>query len=502
MKSNSQQSTTTPTPAPKPIPILTVEPQYGGVLRIADTYVLPPKMGVPGRQNVGAPSLDPILEHFLRVDRTGRMVPHLIESWEYGRDGLQLALHVRKGVKFHDGTDLNAKAAKWNLLKAREFKGTLKVISSIDTIDEYTILLNMISYDNTFLPNLAFSSGFVHSPTAYETYGEEYVMVNPVGTGPFKFVSYEPDINIMAERFDDYWQDGKPYLDKIEIRYAKDMNTAVNMLRSGKVDAAVNINGKSAVALKSEGYVVTALPWTMEGLLPDSLNRDSPLADKRVRQAIEYAIDRPAIVDALGHGYWLALNQLATETVYGYNPDIGGRPYNPDKAKQLLTEAGYPDGFKTKIIGGEGTELPKIFAAIQAYLADVGIEADIEIPDAALWKEYRADKPWHNSLLFRHFATEPNFSWTMFGFHSNREYGQTSVLRNFDNIIDEALQARDYESMVKTTQRVVKHLFDEAIVIPIMVDTSIVATSDKVHDLGYFKVHIKSWTPWNTWIER
>ena len=210
----------------------------------------------------------------------------------------------------------------------------------------------MKRYDNHFLPTLAYSGGNVLSPTAYETYGEEYCIVNPVGTGPFKFVSYEPDVNLVCERFDNYWQKGKPYLDKIEMIYVKEMTTAANMLRDGKVDVIVNINGASAADLKSEGYAVTALPWTMEGLLPDSLNADSVLADKRVRQAIEYAIDRPAIIKAFGYGYWHALTQLATEAVYGYNPAIKGRPYNPDKAKQLLAEAGYTNGFKIKLIGG------------------------------------------------------------------------------------------------------------------------------------------------------
>ena len=478
------------------------KPSYGGVLRVADTYVLPRKMGIPGKINVGSPSLEPIVEHFLRVDKTGRMIPHLIEAWEYSEDGLQLTLHVRKGIKFHDGTDFNAEAAKWNLIKAREHHGRLKVISSVDLIDDYQILLKMENYDNTFLPNLAFSSGFVLSPTAYETYGEEYCMVHPVGTGPFKFVSYEPDVKIVAARFDNYWQKGKPYLDGIEMLYANEMKTAVNMLKGGKVDVVVNINGESAAELKSGGYVVKALPWNMEGLLPDSLNADSVLADKRVRQAIEYAIDRPAIVKTLGHGYWHALTQLATEAVYGYDPSIEGRPYNPAKARQLLAEAGYPNGFRIKLIGGEGTELLKVFTMVQTYLAEVGIKAEIEIADPALWKQYRADKPWHNAMLFRHFSSDPNFTWSLFDFHSNREYGQTSVLRNFDNLLDESLRARDYETLVNTTRRVVKHIYDEAIVIPLMLDSSIAAMNSRVHGLGYFEVHATKWTPWDAWIEQ
>jgi ABC-type transport system substrate-binding protein len=490
--------TSTPASAINP----SMKPHYGGILRIANTGVLPPKMGVPGRIYVGTPSLEPIVEHFLRVDKTGRMIPHLIEEWEYSPDGLQLTLNVRKGIKFHDGTEFNAQAAKWNLIKARETNGTLQLLSSADVITEYQLLLNMKSYDNHFLPTLAYSPGFVLSPAAYETYGEEYCMVHPVGTGPFKFVSYEPDVKIVAARFDNYWQKGKPYLDGIEMLYANEMKTAVNMLKGGKVDVVVNINGESAAELKAGGYVVKALPWNMEGLLPDSLNADSVLADKRVRQAIEYAIDRPAIVKTLGHGYWHPLTQLATEAVYGYDPSVEGRPYNPAKARQLLAEAGYPNGFRIKLIGGEGTELLKVFTMVQTYLAEVGIKAEIEIADPALWKQYRADKPWHNAMLFRHFSSDPNFTWSLFDFHSNREYGQTSVLRNFDNLLDESLRARDYETLVKTTRKVVKHIYDEAIVIPLMLDSSIAALSGRVHGLGYFEVHATKWTPWDAWIEQ
>jgi ABC-type transport system substrate-binding protein len=89
----------------------------------------------------------------------------------------------------------------------------------------------------------------------------------------------------------------------------------------------------------------------------------------------------------------------------------------------------------------------------------------------------------------------------LFDFHSDREYGQTSVLRDFDNLVNEALQARDHDTLVKTTQRVVRHIYDEAIAIPLMLDSSIAAMNPKVHGLGYFEVHVSKWTPWDTWIE-
>ena len=479
-----------------------VKPQYGGVLRIVDTYTPPPRMGVPGRINVGGHYLEPIVEKLLRLDKDGKVIPYLIESWEYDKEGLKLTLHLRKGVIFHDGTPFNAEAVKWNLSKARETKAGLKVISSIDIIDEHTVLLTQNFYDNHILPSLALASGYILSPTAYKTYGEAYCLVHPIGTGSHKFVSYEPNVKLTAERFDGYWQKGKPYVDKIEFIYVKDIMAAADKLRRGEVDAVVHINGTAAAALKSEGFRVAALPWNMESLLPDSGNSDSVLADKRVRQAIEYAINRPALADALGHDYWRPLTQLATEKVYGYNPAIEGRQYHPEKARQLLREAGYPNGFKMKLIGGEGTELAKIFAEVQKYLAEVGIKAEIEIVDLDTWKEYRAHKPWHNAALFRHFAIDPNFAWAMFGFHSATEYGQTSILKNFDNLVNEMVQAKDDETIAKTSQAVVKHIYDEAIVIPMVLDSSIAASSTKIHELGFFESHMTKWTPFDVWKEQ
>jgi len=132
-------------------------------------------MGVPGRINVGGPWLEPVIDHLLRVDKEGHLVPHLIESWEYSKDGLQLTLNARKGVKFHDGTDFNAAAVKWNLLKARETNGTLQLLSSIDVVDEYRARINMKSFDNHFLPTLAYNGGFVLSPPLIRPWAKNIV---------------------------------------------------------------------------------------------------------------------------------------------------------------------------------------------------------------------------------------------------------------------------------------------------------------------------------------
>jgi ABC-type transport system substrate-binding protein len=101
-----------------------------------------------------------------------------------------------------------------------------------------------------------------------------------------------------------------------------------------------------------------------------------------------------------------------------------------------------------------------------------------------------------------HYATDPNFTWSVFGFHSSKEYGHTSQLRNFDNIVNDMLQARDYDTMAKNTQRLIKHVHDEAVVIPLIIDTSIAATSTKVHDLQFHEIHLMLWLPENGWKEQ
>jgi ABC-type transport system substrate-binding protein len=105
-------------------------------------------------------------------------------------------------------------------------------------------------------------------------------------------------------------------------------------------------------------------------------------------------------------------------------------------------------------------------------------------------------------MLFRHFALDPNFAWALFGFHSATEYGQTSVLKNFDKIVNEMVQARDDASIAKTTGAVVKHIYEEAIVIPMVLDSSIAAHNSKVHGLGFFETHMTKWTPWDAWKEQ
>jgi peptide/nickel transport system substrate-binding protein len=165
----------TGTTQPKPTPTATTasQPQYGGVLKIGTEEVFPTSMGVPGKTSpTGIAIVNAIVEHLVRIDRSGTILPWLISSWNFSQNGLKLTFNLVKGIKFHDGTDWNAQAAKWNIEKCRESRSELNVIKSIDVLDDYTIAMNLSSYSCTLLPNFVVSDGFIMSPTAYQKNGE------------------------------------------------------------------------------------------------------------------------------------------------------------------------------------------------------------------------------------------------------------------------------------------------------------------------------------------
>ena len=216
------------------------------------------------------------------------------------------------------------------------------------------------------------------SPTSLKTLGND-AMTHPVGTGPFSFVSYQPDTSIKFQKFDGYWQKGKPYLDGIEFDFIADPVTALASFEAGEAQAIENLGPKDVSDLIATGkYNVTLSPAYVAALAGDSAHSDSPYANISVRRAISYAIDNQAIAKTLGFGLIPSTNQLQPPDGLAYNPKVVGYPYNPDKAKQLLSEAGYPNGLQTKITFTSGATNQDLFTAVQSYLQAVGIKATLD----------------------------------------------------------------------------------------------------------------------------
>jgi ABC-type transport system substrate-binding protein len=242
-----------------------------------------------------------------------------------------------------------------------------------------------------------------------------------VGTGPFKFVSYQPDVGLKTVKNPDYWaKDASgnklPYLDALNILVIVDPTTRSAFMQSGQGDMVHVYSGKDAADYKALGLTVIAPLNGTIALVPDTANAGSPWANQRVREAVEYAIDREAIAKGLGYGQWIAPYQTPGRDSPLYDPNLTIiRKYDVAKAKQLLTEAGYPSGFKTTILCFAGGLNRDAANTLQAYLIKAGIQAELDIPE--LGKIIATSMSgWQNQALLWPVLTYGNFNTGMNNF--------------------------------------------------------------------------------------
>ena len=490
-----------PKPAVKQAP--KEKPQTGGILKIIEATGPKTPFGWPV-EGVGEASVanKPAFESLLRQYYDGRIEPWLTESWKITPDKSSITLKMRKGVKFHDGTDFNAEAAKFNLeaMKAGKRPGT-EDWAVIEVVDDYTLKITLAKYTNVLLTRFAGGGGVQVSPTAFKTKGIEWARWNPVGTGPYEFVSFERDVRLKYKRFDGYWQKGKPYLDGVEYLYIKDPMTQSAAMQAGEAQVLNTETGKMAADLKAMGLnIITADTGTVV-LIPDSVNADSPLSNRKVREAIEYAIDKEAIAKTKSYGFWGSAYQLPNVGTMAYIKNFQGRRYNPTKAKQLLTEAGYPQGFKTKIIPHFAIDRD-IMVIIQGYLAKVGITAEVEIVDQGKYNELRR-KGWKNGFLCQPFGSYPNYLQSLDLYMSADALDFPSMKKpaGLDVLIKEALATTNPE--VSRIQKALKMIHEDATVIPIHATGRASVQQKNVRDTGHLSMGIwTEWTPDTPWLKK
>jgi peptide/nickel transport system substrate-binding protein len=486
-------------------PAATLTPRNGGTFKIlAVTGPSAPFGWPPEALGASTPSVRACLDPLVNEDLSGRDIPCLAESWQVAPDGKSLTFYLRKGVKFHDGTDWNAQAAKFNIdaFMVAKKPGTNQ-FTSVDILDDYTVKVNLKQYQNSILGSMAVSDVFV-SPTAYNTKGLDWVRYNPVGTGPFKFVSFARDVSLKFSRFDGYWQKGLPYLDAVEYAVIQDPMTRAATFQTGDGNVISSADARTASDLAAKGYEVISQANGYAVLLPDSANPNSPFAKQKVREAVEYAIDKAAIAKALGFGYWSPNYQATIPTGMAFNSDIIGRKYDVAKAKQLLTEAGYPVGFDTTIIPDPQTYNKDAVQSVQSYLKEIGINAQVNIVDAAKYSDIRT-KGWSNAMVYCMYAESPNYDATMDAYISANSIQFNSVKRpeGYQDTLNSALVATDYNVQKSLCQKMVKILYDDDTIIPLYTGATLDVLSKGLHGHGLLTSgHFTIWTPEKTWMEQ
>jgi peptide/nickel transport system substrate-binding protein len=362
-------------------------PQTGGTLNIFLRGTSVSSLGYPATMtgNVDGQIASPCVESLFRFDEQGNIVPLLAADWKAGVADKTITITLKKGIKFQDGSDFNAASCKWNLDQVRTSnRMELKAVTSIDVIDENTVRLNLAKFQNTLITYLAGDPGRMVSQTAFQNGGATdkdriaYSEKHPVGTGAFQFVSYQNDVGVKYKRFDGYW-DGKPYIDNLNFLIYGDKMVALMAFKAGNLDIFSPDPPDVKDLVNSGNFNVVAPPdGTISGVAGFATDAASPFANLKVRQAVSYAIDANAMANAFGLGYYKVTNQYAVPGTWAYNTNLAGYPFSPQKAKELLADAGYPNGFNTTYnFYNTSQDTIAIATTVQGYLKTVGINATL-----------------------------------------------------------------------------------------------------------------------------
>jgi peptide/nickel transport system substrate-binding protein len=497
----AQSSTSSPPTSPTETKVT------GGTLKIAATS--PTTLGYPARMRSlqDYVSSAPALESLAHYDTNGNMIPWLATDWKVDSTAGTVTLSLRKGVKFHDGTDFNAQAVKDNfdifVTEKREEVGSVK---SVDIVDDYTVRVNLSAWDNTFISMLG--TLVMISPTAFKAHDVDWAIANPVGTGPFQFVSWERDVSIKYKKFDGYWQKGKPYLDGIEFLMIADPTVAVASFMRGEVDilAAASPDDYNDLKASSKYNVVTLQSGgsQLAGIGGDGSHPDSIFSDLKVRQAISYAIDNDAIADAIFKGQAIGVNQWAIPTNWGYNSQMTGYPYDPDKAKELLTEAGYPDGFSTTLYGPNwaGTT-PLELTAIQGYLGKIGI--NVQLDTTGTWSTMIREG-WQNCLVYICPKLGSDVSVEM-----RKTLPSTALIfgaslihpEEIDQLFTKVTSVVDANTKKDLVHQLQQLAFEKYVQFtPVRVTAVTCAKYPYLHDDGMYLTESTQWAPEDAWMEK
>jgi ABC-type transport system substrate-binding protein len=361
--------------------------------------------------------------------------------------------------------------------------------------------MNLTAYDQTLLLRLAQTViGLISSPTAMKskTPPEE----RAVGTGPFKFHSWKRDDFIKAVKNPNYWQKGKPYVDSVTYRCIKDSTAMLMAFKAGEVHIVAPIEPVDVMTLRKEGYDSgpQGVTW-IHSIIPDGNNPDSPFADKRVRKALEHALDRPGFVQGIGMGLYGQTYQMAEPSNPWYDPALKPYEYNAAKAKQLLAEAGYPNGFKTAFVT-DVRGRKDIIDAVVTYLKEIGIEVTVDVATLPRITEIQ-QKGW-KGILYPGFPQPANLVnyLARWGDVTNfvsfyRPHGWQDKWEKLAIEPDDAKR----DNLLMETVRII---YDESIAIPLAPTNSLfVRNRDQVYNYWFHSNNTSGW--WESadiWIKK
>lgn len=451
--------------------------------------------------------LDTCCEHLCRYEADGTLKPWLCTAYEEDPEAMTLTVHLREGVKFHDGSDFNAEAVVWNWEQWTEAGNIeLNCVDHYEIVDDYTVVVHLSTWSNSIATSCLYTAGIMVSAEYAKANGTDALDKNPVGTGAFKFSEWVVDEKIVFEANDEYWQEGMPYLDSIEFDIIPDEAAQVTAFQTGEVDILMNCNSDAGRTLKEAGFEPEAKPLISGGLsfmFWYSCQDDGPMGNVDARRAVSCAIDKDAIVEYIKANSGAVIErtpQWGPNNVWSTPTDLDGYSYDPERAKEYLKAAGYPDGFEMVIYYGAGGDDEEICTLAQSYLAEVGIDAKLELIDTTVTNEISGiDGQPFNGMIFSAGRAEVDLTT-----YYNRTFLPDGVrwvnqVTHEDEIVDlinKASSCTTFEEKETYCQQLSKAVIDGyAELIPLYISSDTIFTHGDIEDHGIYQINAIIWTP-------
>lgn len=442
-----------------------------------------------------------IYEGLVGRDKNGKFKPMLAEKWSEV-DETTWEFNLRKNVTFHDGTPFNAESVKATFDRlldpdvASPRAVVFKMIKEVKIIDGNTIHFVLKEPFSPFLSILASHEGGIINPKTISKYGKKIIQ-EPNGTGPFTFDSWSPGKEIKLVKNKKYWGES-PDLNAVVFKVVPEETTRVSMIETGEAHIAEPLSvtmmdtvksSKNARVYRSEGYGTEYIGFNV---------KKTPFDDVRVRKAVAHAIEMESIIDGVFSNVGTKANSLLGSKVFGYHEQLKAYEYNLNEAKRLLTEAGYPNGFKTSLKTMDSKERINLAEVVQSQLKGIGIKVDIKVleygtfveqvtgGDAEMfiisWRNATGDADYNQYNLFHsssHGAAGNTF------FYSNKEV---------DRLIESARAVQDDQERIEIYKKAQELEMKDAVYVPVRVIENMAAVSNDVRGFeispsGYLEIN-------------
>lgn len=396
---------------------------------------------------------DLVYEGLIEYNKDLQPVGCLAENWDISEDGLTITFHLRDNVKWHDGTPFTAEDVKftYDAIMHPDYTGTrasyFKFVEEVEVVDPHTVALHLKQVDSSLIYKLSIGiiPKHIFGDTEIAKLKEHEGNQNPIGTGPFKFSEYESGQYIVLVRNEDYWREG-PYLERVRFKIFQDEQVVLTALEDGSIDYLGSIPVEDIERIKeayADRFNFVERPYN--GYQYIGFNLTHPiLSDKKVRHALVYAVDREAIIDTIYKGYGTVMNGHYPPISWAFNENLPTYDYNPEKAAQLLEEAGWKladDGFRYKdgeklaftVVASSGnTQDENLLSMVKKYWKDVGVDATIEYYEwSVLVDEYLDKGNFEAYKCGWGLGLDPDpYMW----WHSECSFDENGILQGFNDV--------------------------------------------------------------------